>query len=541
MSLWTTLAGATHVLAQMRTPYIVAALGLYIFSIIVTALRWRMILGALGCRLGIAGTLLPYLSGVCVGNLTPARTLGADACRIAVLRARARPPVSVAAASVLYDRFSEVPPIVALALLALPTVRLFVSRLDRYLLVLALAGALVSGAIFASPLGGIAGSWLSNRLGVLRRSRAALNGVSIDRVSFAAAVGLSSLVWLQDVARLMLVAAAFRVVLTPSQAATLSVLTIAGAAVPSIGGLGIIEGGLVGTLVLLGVRLEIAMAITAAERAISYAFATGTGAVALAMIGGRRAWSWASSGSRARFAAPAAGVAMALAISPADLHGAGPKPADLAPALTRFEAALRADPGSLQIGARYRQLAIQAEEYDRAIHLLKGLASDHRNLANAQISLALAYVDKVPVAGRVRQAFLGKDAIDALGHAITLERNWIAYYMRGVINLYYGRVFNRVRPAIDDLEHALAIQREGPRQSYHARTFVTLGDAYWKLGDLAHARAVWSDGLKAFSDDGALTARLANEGRALENIIEASLDANRRQDTSLGELSANVE
>jgi len=526
MNIWTTLQGAAHQLAQAQSGYVAAALALYIFSVIVTAVRWRVILSTLGCRLGLTGTLVPYLCGVSVGNLTPARTLGADACRLAVLRARHGTPTRVAAASVFYDRLSEIPAIVVLALAATPAVWVLVSESDRYLIAAAFAVAAISGIMYFST--------------VRRRVRSRLSswhdrlvGTPIDPAGLGVAVGLSGLVWLQDVARLMLVSAAFRVTLTPSQSATLSVVTLAGGIVPTVGGLGVVESGLVGGLTLFGVPLHVAVAITAAERAVSYVFGTCAGAVTLVMVGGRRVWTAAQ--GRARLAAPAALLIMLVA-SPAWARGEGRKPADLAATLARLEAVLRTDPGNLQAGARYRLLAVEGEEYDRAIHFLKGLAAEHRSLANAQITLAFAYIDKVPVAGRIRQGFLGKDAIEALGRAIALDRNWVAYYMRGVINLYYARAFNRVRPAIADLEQALAIQKEAPRQAYHVRTFITLGDAYWKLGDLRRARAVWSDGLRAFSGDPPLTARLACEGRALEDLIEASLDANKRQDTSLHEL-----
>ena len=184
----------------------------------------------------------------------------------------------------------------------------------------------------------------------------------------------------------------------------------------------------------------------------------------------------------------------------------------------------------------YRQLIVSHEEYDRAISFFKTLAKAHRDVANVQLDLAFAYIDKIPTSGRIRQAFLGKDAIDAFGDAIAIEPTWLAYYTRGFIDLFYDGMLNRARPAIADFEQALALQRHGPRRAYHVRTFMSLGDAYWKLKDLPHAREAWSDGLKEFPGDLALTARLAAEGRALYTVIESGLDASRRQDTSLKEM-----
>src|SRR5439155_20464702 len=181
----------------------------------------------------------------------------------------------------------------------------------------------------------------------------------------------------------------------------------------------------------------------------------------------------------------------------------------------RLERAVRSDPADLQLGADYRQLMIRCTQYDRAISFFKKLASEHREIASVHLNLALAYIDKIPVSGRIRQAFLGRDAIDELGASIRSQPTWIAYYMRGLVNLYYDRMFNRLRPAIADFEQALALQHTAAKQPFHVRAFVSLGDAYWKLGDLTRARAIWTDGLKEFPADPALNGRLGKEGRDL--------------------------
>jgi len=72
--------------------------------------------------------------------------------------------------------------------------------------------------------------------------------------------------------------------------ATLSILTIIGGLLPSVGGLGPVEGSLVAGLVAFGVDLPTAAAITAAERLISYGFSTLSGAVVVASLGGRSLW-----------------------------------------------------------------------------------------------------------------------------------------------------------------------------------------------------------------------------------------------------------
>jgi uncharacterized membrane protein YbhN (UPF0104 family) len=117
--------------------------------------------------------------------------------------------------------------------------------------------------------------------------------LALDRPSaglFAAGVGYSSLLWLQDVLRLTCATLAFGVVLSPTKIATLSMLAMLGGVVPAVAGLGPVEGALVAGLMAFGVDLPTAAAITALERAISYGFSTSAGAVVIALLGGRSLW-----------------------------------------------------------------------------------------------------------------------------------------------------------------------------------------------------------------------------------------------------------
>jgi uncharacterized protein (TIRG00374 family) len=118
--------------------------------------------------------------------------------------------------------------------------------------------------------------------------------IAAHRVSaalFAAGVGYSSLLWLQDYFRLTCATLAFGVVLAPTQVATLSIVAMLGGVVPAVAGLGPVEGGLVAGLLAFGVDLPTAAAVTALERAISYGFSTSAGAAVIALMGGRSMWS----------------------------------------------------------------------------------------------------------------------------------------------------------------------------------------------------------------------------------------------------------
>jgi tetratricopeptide (TPR) repeat protein len=205
--------------------------------------------------------------------------------------------------------------------------------------------------------------------------------------------------------------------------------------------------------------------------------------------------------------------------------------------LDGFEAQLVQDPASLRVGAEYRQLIIETGRYDRSIKLFERLAHDPRGGANRYLNLALANVDKVPVSGSVRRALLGKEALDALTHAIAIEPSDLAYLIRGLVNLYYDQfVFHRTDKAVADLEEARRRASVHPQIPYVPRILVALGDGYWRLHQPEKAREVWREGLANWSSIDGFRVRLNATDQQLPDIIERALDAGVRVDTTLREL-----
>jgi len=107
--------------------------------------------------------------------------------------------------------------------------------------------------------------------------------------------------------------------------------------------------------------------------------------------------------------------------------------------MAAFERSIDAAPEDLELAAQYRAVATESARYDRAIGFLERIARRTGSGPNAYINLALAYVDKVPPSGDLRRLYLGRDAMGALTKSIALRPSVFAYYMRGVINLYYNR------------------------------------------------------------------------------------------------------
>jgi len=205
--------------------------------------------------------------------------------------------------------------------------------------------------------------------------------------------------------------------------------------------------------------------------------------------------------------------------------------------LQKLERAIAADPENLELAAEYRQMTMASGQGDRATDFLRKLARQNTSGPNVQISLALAYVDKVPSAGDIRRLYLGRDAIGALTQAIARRPSVLAYYLRGLINLYYNRfIFKRTDKGVADLTQALSLVTTDTPAALVARVYTALGDGYFRLDNLAKAREIWSAALARFSDDAALRSRLEQQGQRLEWIVGAALSPDRRVDTSLTDL-----
>jgi tetratricopeptide (TPR) repeat protein len=205
--------------------------------------------------------------------------------------------------------------------------------------------------------------------------------------------------------------------------------------------------------------------------------------------------------------------------------------------MDEFEARLAQDPSSLRVAAEYRQLVIDTGTYDRSLKLFERLAKDPRGGANRYVNLALATVDKVPIAGSFRRALLGRDAIDALSRAIAIEPTPLAYLVRGLVNLYYDQfIFHRTDKGVADLEVARRLSAAYPQVRYAPRILIPLGDGYWRLNQHDKAREVWRDGQASCPDVEGFRLRLAARDDQIAELIEHALDPGVRVDTTLREM-----
>jgi tetratricopeptide (TPR) repeat protein len=209
---------------------------------------------------------------------------------------------------------------------------------------------------------------------------------------------------------------------------------------------------------------------------------------------------------------------------------------DYAKALHYMELAISGDPDNLRYASEYRQTAIRAKEFDRSLSFFEKLVSDYPRSVNLHLNYGFAYVDKIPTSGSVTQVILANNALNQFSEAFQLQPSWIVCYTRGTSYLFWPKIFNRAALGVADLEQALKIQKSEPKRSYYVRTYVALGDGYWKMDQLEKARAIWQEGLRQFPDAAALQRRLSVPRDELKSLIENGFDPNKRVDTDLREL-----
>ena len=259
-----------------------AALLVYAMSVPAVALRWRAVLrGVTGRQLPLGPLVLASLASSFVNNVTAGPA--GEACRVLALVRLRFATASRATAAVVYERLSEVPAFVLMVLAALAfagdRARLFGGTLRTAVVATTAAAGLV---VVGRPLLRRTWTWLRDRAGV--------ESIAITPATLTISIGWSLAVWMLDITRLWLVARIFQAEISVPQATALSVVTILGGLAPTIGGLGVVEGGLVAALMAFGIPSSTAIAITAVERSISYGLATLAGAGALAVLGGRELW-----------------------------------------------------------------------------------------------------------------------------------------------------------------------------------------------------------------------------------------------------------
>lgn len=278
--------GEQYVVVLKRIPpyYFLSAVAIYYLSILLYTLRWKLILDEIGKKVPLRDLLKMLMASIFVNNITPTSRSGGEVLRITWVSKKAEIPLGVSAASVIYERLLEAIPFLFLMLLA--GMYVIPVRLPFFMLLLVVVWVmwarwdLVVGVFLRATKTEIDEEGV-RELSKLRGSILVTGG----------GIVLSTLVWVLDVARFKLITMAFGLSLPWELIVAISVINmLLGLMSITPGGVGIIEGGLIGTLVHLGIPQIFAVSITLLERFISYVLSTLVGMGVLLLSGGSEVW-----------------------------------------------------------------------------------------------------------------------------------------------------------------------------------------------------------------------------------------------------------
>ena len=275
--------------------YFLIALAVYLLSILLYALRLKIVLKYIGIKISILDAIIAQFLTITVNNITPSAKTGGELARAAYVHAKTKASLANIITAIVFERISEAFPITALALIAFYAA-LISHRVSIY----------VIAAIMLPVLGIILGIkyWDKFMEYLLRKSEergltlineeeelTSLKEMIKDYKLLLLAIGLSSCVWVLDVLRLYIIGLSVGWHAPLFKFMLLSVFyLIIGLFAITPGGLGIIGGGLTAVLVALGAPADKAIAITIIERLISYGIATLTGGIIATLSGGWQAW-----------------------------------------------------------------------------------------------------------------------------------------------------------------------------------------------------------------------------------------------------------
>jgi hypothetical protein len=155
------------------------------------------------------------------------------------------------------------------------------------------------------------------------------------------------------------------------------------------------------------------------------------------------------------------------------------------------------------------------------------------------LNLSLAYVDQMMGKNLLQQGNLSTRSQDVAEQLIKHNAHpWVAWYIRGINNLYWPDWFGKASLAREYLAEAVAIhgRLSPPEQAgndMYALGYLALGDAHALLDEPAKARQAWQQGARVYPYFARLGERLKLADGDLHAAVRAARDANKPVDTDL--------
>ena len=280
------LEGLAILADERAAGYILLAVAIYFGNALIYALREYFAIKGFGKHAKYSEILEAYISGLFVNNITPMARTGGEALRVLWLNQKCMVPKSTATAAIIYERATEGPIIGLLAILAAASYHF--NELTATIVLLAVIGGLL----------------LIGRSDILLKLVERLSKEQIDKKTkdeltkklrfgktAIVTISLSATVWFVEVLRIWAELKAVRATAKISTALTVTVANILlGVMGITPGGVGIVEGGLIGTLVGLGFSVGDAAKFVAIERGIALVLSSIVGFTVMSVYGGKEVW-----------------------------------------------------------------------------------------------------------------------------------------------------------------------------------------------------------------------------------------------------------
>ena len=202
------------------------------------------------------------------------------------------------------------------------------------------------------------------------------------------------------------------------------------------------------------------------------------------------------------------------------------------------------NPADGVLANEFRRACRNAKRVADCIEPLQKLLKQFSDSPGLRYNAALIYVDAMAGKSILAQGQLSTRSIDRVVPLIKQDANdWLAYYIRGLNNLYWPTFFRRTARAIDDLRYCVTLVTGGAvaQEGYHVRAWIALGDALAKADAVHDAVAAWTAGIKRFPKSRALKERLNVPYENIRLFVAQQRDIDRPIDTDLKFLTDSPE
>lgn len=205
--------------------------------------------------------------------------------------------------------------------------------------------------------------------------------------------------------------------------------------------------------------------------------------------------------------------------------------------LALLEAELQKNPSALETGNYYRQQIVRLNHEDRAISFMKQLTQGENVPPEAYYNFAFAYIDKIPRVGPMGAGFLSKRSIAQF--KIVQDRvpdDWIANYGIGMNYLHWPDYFKKTEGALGYFERCMQIQAGKPVKPQYLLTYLRMGDALVRGGQIERAYETWGAGEKLFPQHRDLLDRLNTPRDRIDTAIRDLYNPNN----SIGAINTDI-